>query len=179
MEQKKRKKRIRMMPHLSQEDKIEAAKMFNELGEQIRNEVGRPDNYDPTLARMICLMIASHSTSMAKLCAKYKDYGMPNEATIWSWMHTYPEFLDQYKKAKQIQMHIFASQMLDIADDAHPSQESINHAKLRVSARQYLMSKYAPKDFGDSLKAQETISDTLDKVQAQLDAIRPSYEREF
>lgn len=87
-------------------------------------------------------------------------------STIFKWLRDNPSFSEQYARAKEIQAEAFSDELLDIADDGVNDfveiqkkngavvlcdQENIQRSKLRVDTRKWLMSKFAPKKYGDKL----------------------------
>lgn len=98
---------------------------------------------------------------------------MPDAKTIFTWLKERPEFLAQYARAKEIQMEFYADEIKDISDDesrdfqveevydnagnvlrriTRSDNTAVNRARLRVDSRKWLMSKLAPKKFGDVQK---------------------------
>ena len=82
------------------------------------------------------------------------------------WLNRYPEFVTQYAHARNSQADHFAEEILEIADDGSNDYmtrkqgdievEVVNHdhiarSRLRVDARKWLMSKMAPKKYGDKV----------------------------
>lgn len=125
---------------------------------------GRPTDYSQEIADVICGEIAM-GYSLRTIC---KSDDMPCLATIFNWLRTHKEFLDQYEKAKVEQADALAEEMLDIADDGTndwmekqnkdgSTYEVINHehiqrSRLRVDARKWIASKLKPKKYGDKLE---------------------------
>jgi hypothetical protein len=124
---------------------------------------GRPSTYTPEIAAFICQRIAN-GESARKICA---DEDMPALASIFNWIAAHPEFLEQYTRARETQMEAMAQEIIDIADDGRNDlieqdlgygvivqkvdQEHIQRSRLRVDTRKWLMSKLAPKKYGDKL----------------------------
>jgi len=92
---------------------------------------------------------------------------MPSKTTVFSWMRIYPEFLDQYTRAKEESADAMAEDVLDISDDGHndwmekhygddvvwvENKEALARSKLRVETRKWLMAKMKPKKYSDALK---------------------------
>ena len=86
--------------------------------------------------------------------------------TIFSWLRTKPEFLEQYARAKQESADALAEELLDIADDGSNdwmesnkpgnqgydmNGEALQRSRLRVDTRKWLMSKQKPKKYGDKM----------------------------
>jgi hypothetical protein len=93
--------------------------------------------------------------------------GMPSESTIWRWAATKPDFQEAYARAKLAQMDRFAEEILEISDNGTndwmdrqqgeetvrvADHEHIQRSRLRVDARKWLMSKLAPKKYGDRVE---------------------------
>jgi hypothetical protein len=77
---------------------------------------------------------------------------MPCEATVFNWLKAFPEFLEQYARAKEECADALADEMLDIADDAAKaaSGDPIPGARLRIDTRKWIASKLKPKKYGDA-----------------------------
>lgn len=104
---------------------------------------GRPTVYAPEIAAKIIARIAA-GESLRKICA---PPGMPSEATVRLWAtEDRNGFSAQYTRAREAQMDALAEDILEIADD---DDEDVNRARLRVDTRKWLMSKIAPKRFGE------------------------------
>lgn len=126
--------------------------------ERINKKIGRPSIYTQELADEICVKIASNGKGIKLLCAENPHW--PNKDTIFAWLKNYPDFSDQYVKAKQFQIETFIDDMLEIADDASQdlianergtlvsNNTSITRARLRIDTRKWLASKLVPKTYG-------------------------------
>jgi len=124
---------------------------------------GRPTDYTPELADRICAQLAE-GYSLRKVC---EPEDMPCKATIFNWMRTNKEFLDQYARAKEESADAMADEILDIADDGtndwiekeHKNgeisivldHEHVQRSKLRVDTRKFLMAKMKPKKYGEKV----------------------------
>lgn len=126
------------------------------------NPVGRPSKYTKALSDRICSQL-SEGISLRTVCLA-ED--MPSKQTVFSWLRTHKEFLDQYAHAKTASAEAMAEEILDIADDGTndwmtrkfgkeeievPNNEVLQRSKLRVDTRKWLMSKMQPKKYGDKL----------------------------
>ena len=134
---------------------------------------GRPTKYTPALAADICRRIAEGERAGKVL----QHYGL-NRSTLWEWLDKHPEFSDQYARAKEQQMAAMEEEILEIADDnsedeieledsngnpyTRVNHDHINRSRLRVDTRKWLMSKLAPKRYGDRIETE--ISGKLDLV---------------
>lgn len=131
---------------------------------------GRPTTYTQELADDICERLAC-GESMRSVG---RDDGMPALSTIFKWMRTYPEFSEQYDKAKTESADALVEDMLDIADN-QAAQEvetdgvkascvtavGVSHAKLRVDTRKWAASKLKPKKYGDRLQSDVNLDATI------------------
>jgi hypothetical protein len=92
--------------------------------------------------------------------------GMPSARTVYRWLADLANsaFRQQYASAREAQADIMGEDLLDIADDGSndfmtitkgdtsyviENKEWTSRSKLRVDARKWLMSKLAPKKYGD------------------------------
>ena len=62
-----------------------------------KNKGGRPSKFTPELGDKICEELAN-GKSMRTVC---KADDMPDKATVFRWIRTDEEFLNQYTRAKQ------------------------------------------------------------------------------
>jgi hypothetical protein len=93
---------------------------------------------------------------------------MPDKATVFRWLRTFPEFRDQYARAKEESADALAEDMLEIADDGQNdwmerlgsegqpvgwqvNGEHIQRSRVRIDTRKWLASKLKPKKYGDKL----------------------------
>jgi hypothetical protein len=97
---------------------------------------GRPTKYTTALARKICRRIATSSDSLQEILA---TPGMPSYASVMSWKHTHPDFLDMYARAREDQADFMADETIKIADGATP--EDVHVRRLRIDARKWKASK--------------------------------------
>ena len=125
---------------------------------------GRPSSYTMEVADRICAELAS-GISLRTVC---KADDMPSAQTVFSWMRAYPEFLEQYTRAKEESADSLIEESLDIADDGtndwmekHDSNgecigyqlngEHVQRSKLRIETRKWMASKLKPKKYGDKI----------------------------
>ena len=108
-------------------------------------ERGRPTAYTPALAAEICERMAS-GESLRSIC---RSEHMPSEMSVRRWAIENREgFSSQYAMASETRMDCLADEIVEIADDksGDPARD-----RLRLDTRKWLMSKIAPKRFGDKL----------------------------
>lgn len=123
---------------------------------------GRPTLFNKEVADKICqrLMLGE---SLRKIC---KDNDMPELSTVIYWLQDSEEkkeFIMQYARAREVQMELMGDDILEIADDGTndlmiiengaeiENKEVTNRSKLRVETRKWIMSKLAPKKYGDKI----------------------------
>lgn len=124
--------------------------------------MSRPSEYTQELADRICELLAD-GQSMRKVCEN--DWA-PDKASVFRWLRKYPEFCDQYTRAKEESADSMSDDMNDIADDARNdwmerldeegkpkgwqvNGEHIQRSRLRIETRKWLASKLKPKKYGD------------------------------
>ena len=121
----------------------------------------RPSMYSEALAQRVCALIGQGFT----LRQIQAQPGMPNKATICTWLATNDEFHDQYARAHEVKAMMMEDEILDIVDDSRNdwveregkdgepvivlNDEAIQRSRVRVEARKWLMGKAAPKRYGD------------------------------
>jgi hypothetical protein len=149
--------------------------------------VGRPTLYTQELATLICSEIAA-GEKVTDIC---QADSMPSPRSVYQWLAKYPEFSQQYAQAQADRTHAMAEDILAIADDGtndwmernHGDDESwvtngeaLQRSRLRVDTRKWLMSKMAPKKYGD--KQQVEHSGSIESTsKEQRDAATASFLR--
>lgn len=124
-------------------------------------KVGRPSTYSNKLAREICAEIATTPHGLRKICSR-KD--RPKPATVYRWLLQYPEFREQYARARYDQAQVLFEQMLEIADRPKRGQvvttdsegkverrveDMTQHRRLQIDTRKWILSKLLPKKYGE------------------------------
>ena len=100
--------------------------------------------YTPEFAEEICRRMAE-GASLREIC---RDKGMP-ESTVRQWVRDDRDgFAAQYQAARALQVEAWSDQILELAnrDDLDPQDK-----RVRVDALKWLMSKLAPRRYGDRL----------------------------
>src|SRR5205807_2115872 len=116
--------------------------------------------YNPEIADMICDRIAE-GQSLRQIC---RDPNMPARSTIFGWLEEHQEFAKRYSLARRIQIEDLLEEILEIADDSSNdwierqgpdgkkyrvvNRDALRRSKLRIGARELLISKLMPKKFG-------------------------------
>lgn len=129
---------------------------------QRKEKKGRPTLYTADLATEICRRMID-GESLRQIC---EANGMPHESTVRLWAVEDREgFSTHYTRAREAQLDYWADEILDIADDGTNdwverkgkdgqtfetvNADHINRSRLRIDTRKWLMSKLAPKKYGD------------------------------
>ncbi len=124
-------------------------------------KAGRPSEYDPKIASEICLQISIGSLGLRAICDA--DERFPDPATFYRWMLSHAELREIYTRAKDEQLQILADEIQQIADEPQPGEivtlkgderevkiaDMLEHRKLRIESRKWLLAKLAPKKYGD------------------------------
>lgn len=100
---------------------------------------------------------------------------MPSKTSVFRWLNDQPSFRDQYARAREAQAEHWADEILEIADDGSNDwmerrlkdgatetvidHEHVTRSRLRVDSRKWLMSKLAPKKYGDKVVNEHTGAD--------------------
>jgi hypothetical protein len=112
--------------------------------------------YSQELADAICELIAQ-GNSMRAICS---SDAMPAKSSIFKWLREHKEFADQYARAKEDALELYADELVEIADDISddvsgelqmPNSVAVQRARLRVDTRKWILSKLAAKKYGDKL----------------------------
>lgn len=111
------------------------------------NVGGRPTSYNPETANYICAELAQGRSLRSVLL----DEGMPVGQTVFSWLRTFPEFLEQYARAKEESADSLADDIQDIADKTLRSVYDPQAARVAIDAYKWTASKLKPKKYGDKL----------------------------
>ena len=131
---------------------------------------GRPSTFTQDIADRICERLADGETLRA-IC---RDPDMPNERTVRRWaLDDVEGFSPHYARAREIGYATLFDEMLEIADtpqqgvttkESYKGTETrtgdmIEHRRLRVDTRKWMLAKALPKVYGDKLAAEVTGKD--------------------
>jgi len=150
---------------------------------------GRPTIRTEANATEICERLAQ-TESLVDIC---KDAGMPSYRAVMKWLAEDPAFSQRYARAHKQQADYMAEDILRIADDSQNDyfmdaagkrivcQENIARSKLRVDTRKWLMTKLAPKKYGDRQQVDMTVETkpplTIQECADRLAALRARREQ--
>lgn len=142
---------------------------------------GRPSLYTEEIAEQICERMSEGET-LREVC---RDPNMPAQSTVFRWLAKNDAFREQYTRAREALIEHWADEIIEISedgsndwmlrqrDDDDPvvvlNHEHIARSKLRVDSRKWLMSKLAPKKYGDKLQTEHSGSVTISYEDALAD----------
>ena len=109
-----------------------------------------PVEYTPETAKQICKMLESGLT-LTQICT-LPD--MPHISTVYDWQDAFPEFAENYARARARQADTLASKVLDEAMNSHDAQIG----RLRIDALKWTASKLAPKKYGDKVEIESNMN---------------------
>lgn len=124
---------------------------------------GRPTKLNEALATVICERISA-GESLRSVC---RDKEMPNRRTVLRWAEDNEVFRGQYARARDALVDHWAEEIIEIADDGSNdtyerdgrqvvNNEVVQRSRLRVDTRKWLMSRMAPKKYGDKVTNEHT-----------------------
>jgi len=137
--------------------------MTNEKDKDIKT-VGRPTTFSTQIADTICARMCE-GESLRAIC---RDHYMPHRSSVYQWLRKNSAFRDLYTQARETLVEHWGDEMLEISDDGTTDfitkmgrngteyeavdQEHIQRSRLRVDTRKWLMSKLAPRKYGDHVE---------------------------
>jgi len=106
----------------------------------------------------ICKMVLEGMMSGLSAFKACKAAGVPN-STFSTWLVDDAELSERYARAREVLIEKMASDLMDIADTPVGSTDSgqtdsgaVQKQRLQVDTRKWLLSKLAPKRYGDKLE---------------------------
>ena len=162
---------------------------------KVKKPVGRPPMYSKDKAARICIEIATTTRSLKDICDSNPTF--PDPRTVYKWLSLNEEFRQMYQSAKQDQAQILADELIAIADTpkhgqvitAWPGQKDragnpkpkeikvadmIEHRRLQIETRRWLLSKLRPREYGDKIE----VTEGSDPLQELLDAWREEHAQQ-
>jgi hypothetical protein len=130
---------------------------------------GRPSKFTEELAADICRRLAE-GESLRHICLLPE---FPDRSTIIRWIQENESFRNQYAQARELQADYWADEIQDIANDGRNdweirecertgklriviNAENVQRSRLRVDTLKWIMSKQAPKRYGDKIEVENT-----------------------
>ena len=102
--------------------------------------------YTSELAERVCAEMAT-GKSLRQVARELEIC----EATVRKWvLDNRNGFSSQYARARELQIQALEDELREIADSAD-DETNVQSARLRVDTRKWIMSKIAPKKYGDKL----------------------------
>lgn len=87
-----------------------------------------------------------------------KAAGVPH-STFLSWVNQDPALADNYARAREDLIELIASEIIELADsdvpetfDGKKDWQAVQKHRLQVDTRKWLLSKLAPRKYGDKLE---------------------------
>ena len=118
---------------------------------------GRPTDYTEELTINICANIGM-GNSLTKVCTME---GMPSVQTVYTWFKRYPEFLEDYTRAKLDSGDADADKIEEIAEKVITGEVGPQEARVAIDAYKWTAGKKRPKKYGD--RQQIDVTDKTDK----------------
>ena len=116
----------------------------------MHSTIGRPSLYRDEIADEIIARIAN-GESLRAVC---RDSHLPAAPTVCLWVDTRPAFAERYARARAACVERWADEIIELADEPVPAGDNaaVQRARLRVDTRKLLMSKLAPRKYGDRVE---------------------------
>lgn len=136
---------------------------------------GRPSSYTPEIADSICSQLADGMT-LNQVC---KQDGMPDEKAVRMWaLEDLNGFSPKYTRARELGYLKMADEILEIANTPVIGIRTVNkpngtetteadmieHRRLQVDTRKWMLSKMLPKIYGDKIAVDHAGSVGFDKA---------------
>lgn len=104
------------------------------------------------------------------LRAACRKEGMPSVGTFLRWVIEDPDLAERYARARTLCLDAMAEDILDISDTPEIGQKTVSkatgleitegdmveHRRLKVEARKWLMAKLAPHKYGEKRQVEHT-----------------------
>jgi hypothetical protein len=109
---------------------------------------GRPTLYSEELAEEICEQVMTNPYGIVHICNE--NYNLPSHDTVYRWLAKYPEFSEQYARAKVIQITRLVDTMLfDISSIESP--DDVPKFRLWIDTIKWKACKLVPKVYGNKM----------------------------
>ncbi len=127
------------------------------------DKMGRPTKYSEKLVDEICEKVSTSKQSIVQLCKENEHW--PAITNLYVWLNKYPYFRDKYNEAKKNQVNVNADMLQEILSEDHyyydqHGNKRVDAAVLAIKTKigTWLMSKLAPKDWGDKIQNETTVT---------------------
>jgi hypothetical protein len=109
---------------------------------------GRSSEFTEAVADTICERIAD-GESLRAIC---KDDTMPSTSSVCKWLGQFPEFAEQYARARELQADALFDDCLAIADNkSELAAEKADERRLQIDTRKWMAGKLKGK-YSDKVK---------------------------
>lgn len=123
------------------------------------SNAGRPPTpYDPQVAALVLEELAKGQRSLRSIC---RDNDFPGRDVIYGWVLDFPEFATQFIRARELQIHGYADDIIEIADDREIGEF---RAKVMIDARKWIAGKLMPKVYGEHIQVDQNTTITDDRL---------------
>ena len=119
-----------------------------------KNLVGRPSTFTEEMGDLICERMET-GESLRSIC-KGDDFPHVGQVIKWLASNANIEFRLQYAHSRLVGLEVMADDTLNIADqepvkttDGKIDNAGVQHQRLRVDTRKWILSKQLPKVYGD------------------------------
>jgi hypothetical protein len=156
-------KRVTPKPHRPTEPELNAqAREHHAAERKTRPRVV----YSYDLSEQICERLSNGETATA-IC---QGKGMPTWGVLQGWIRDKPDFAKRYAKARGAGWEYWADNLIDIADTPCPgvistlmewgtqikTADMLDHRRLRIETRKWLLAKRKPQTFGEKIEQTHT-----------------------
>ena len=126
----------------------------------VGRKAGRPSEYDPEIAEIICDLTAD-GQSVRTICL---DARMPDRKTVLKWLDKYPDFSAKYARARMHQADVMDELILSTAMDCTPETAAADRVK--IGAFQWRAARLNQGRYGDKmdLTAKAEITHVVDNM---------------
>lgn len=112
--------------------------------------MGRPrggqTKYTRALADEICRRLSEGETLQA-IC---REAHVPSIGTVLGWVTDDRDgFAERYARAREAQAHVYAGEIVDLADAGEARMANVELLRVRIDARKWFAAKVLPKKYGD------------------------------
>lgn len=128
--------------------------------------------YSPEQKENIITSICERITNGESLRNVVQDKGMIPAKTFFQWIDNNDIFGKQYVRACEMRAEILFDEILEIADNTHEGEKTVSkphgieitrgdmieHRKLQVDARKWILARLNPKKYGDKMQTDVAIT---------------------
>lgn len=124
--------------------------------------------YSPELAAQVCDRIRSGQT--LRQIAEVEQ--LPKRAAICDWLGKYPEFADQYARAREDAADHFADQIIETVNEVRDAKIEPDAGRVIIDGLKWAAGKRKPKVYGDRVQTDVNVTVTLRDLVSEAAALR-------